>query len=134
MDKIQIQVDVSRRISLLRRIERLLEGPKITEHADDVVIMTYINTYDADGLEQYLYATMSQELEVLSLRQLRSKAKTYGIPYYTLLNRIELIKAIHESRRRNEERNSGSKSSGDTVRQDHKENDSETTKSSSSFP
>lgn len=134
MDKIQIQADVSRRIRLLRRIERTLEGPTFTDSASEERVRHYIDALDPDGLEQYLYSTMSQDLEILSIRQLRSKAKTYSILYYTLLNRIELIKAIHEARRRNEERNSGSGSAGDTLRPCDYQNDGQASTSGNRFP
>lgn len=108
--------EVSRRIRLLRRIERMLEGPTVSDRVEFARVQKYVDAFDADGLECYLQTTLAQDLEILTLRQLRSKAKSYQIPYYTLLNRIELIREIHEARRRNEERNSGCRSTGDTLR------------------
>ena len=130
MNKIEIQADVSRRIRLLRRIERMLEGPTLSDRVEFIRIQQFVDVFDADGLEQYLTSTLAQDLEILTLRQLRARAKTYQIPYYTLLNRVELIREIHEARRRNETRNSGGGSAGDTIRQNYDQADGEISKSS----
>lgn len=113
MDKLQVQAEVARRVRALRRIERILEHPIAI--VDDHVV-ELINNFDDVAIEKYFFSTFAQEMETMSLRHLRAKAKAYHVPYYTLLSRVELIRAIHEFRRNNEEGNTDRGSAGDTVR------------------
>ena len=129
MEKIQIQAEVHRRIIELRRIERLLDGPTFNNQIDT---QQYIDNFDSEGLERYLFSSFADDLEELSIRQLRSKAKAYHVPYYSIMNRLELIKVIHEYRRRNEEGNTSGRSTGDEIRQSNSHVNGETPTSSKS--
>lgn len=125
MEALQI---VHERIKILRRIERILETYPLT--LDQKTIQSYIDTYDDNGLEQALYK--NNDLTDLSLRQLRAKAKTYFISYYTLMGRMELIRAIHDARRKYAKGDSPSPSLGSPLRPSDSGNREEASGSSTS--
>lgn len=93
----------SERINRLRRVQRLIEseafalvwGTSTDSERKEVDGWVYLG--DMTRLELWLERGRTRDLEMMSLRQLRDKASSVGIPYYARLSKSELIWEINNA-------------------------------------
>ena len=103
---------VNKRLNRLRTIIRIIESDKFEffyerlSDEDRQKIIQYIFNCDKIGLENFMQNRIRSELELLSLIDLRRLASIYKVPYYTRLDKYDLINhignirdAIHKQRR-----------------------------------
>lgn len=81
---------------LIRRIRYLVNSPEFAqvyaESKDKETFKKHLDDFNINGMRKWIEKQM--ELESLSYRQLRRIASMNLIPYYSQLNKEELIKAI----------------------------------------
>ena len=93
----------NRNLGRARSIHRIVTGPGFVElfesltHADKVLFAIYTRNNNSDALKALIKQKQEEvAIEEMSLRRLRLLASEYKIPYYTRLDRANLIREIKE--------------------------------------
>lgn len=96
-----------KRCSEYRSIERFLKLPvvralyDVASETEKSKLNDLVLAGDSFGVQEWMRRNSANELEEMSMRQLRERAKTMWIKHYNILTRRQLIQAIAE-RKKNE--------------------------------
>lgn len=94
----KIRSEIHNAVLNFRALERLIESVRFEQalnlDPNNIRVQFAIVSGNLDAVEEWVKETLRKEVGLLTLRELRIRAASLGIRYYTTLSKDQLITAI----------------------------------------